>query len=296
MTVIARVQLTAKAPWIDKFQKMVDDFSPGGALFVTVLQRTMVRGILSAVRKRFFEQMHHALQVSMLDKEGGERIGKLIEAKSELRRLKEAYRALDTAMLSGKQSKMKAAQARLEKAQQAVVDRYAERKGSRLTEARNARMQRMRLGVITGQLMRQRMMRVLEYLTASTYVSTPQVSGDTTAIAAGAHRFLNMIETPSATVTLTGVRSKSKFKTLWRHLEFGSGVAAKPAPDGYRPPKVAWLYGRPGESGEGGLRVLGTKPMSFLWTDALTPAIPAQGTIVQTVFEEAMGKLIPKLT
>lgn len=295
MTVIARVQLTAKAPWIGPFQKMVDDFGPGGRLFTTVLQRTMVRGILSAVRKRFFEQMHHALKITVVDKNNAKRIGKLIEAQSEIRRLKEAYRALDTAMLSGRKSKMKAAQARLEKAQQAIADRYAEVKSSRLTEARNAREQNMRLGVITGQLMRQRMLRVLEYLTASTYVSTPQVSAQKTEIFSGAHRYLNMIETPSATVTLTGMRSKSKFKTLWRHLEFGSGTAAKPAPDGYKPPKQSWLYGRPGESG-GGLRVLGTEPMSFLWTDTLQPAIPATGTVVQLVFEEAMDKLMPKLT
>lgn len=294
MTVIARINVSANAPWLKPFQEMVDGFSPGGQLYAEVLKRTMVKGILQAVRAKFFATMHHAVQVSIEGKTKNERIGKLVEAKNEVSNLKLAYRALDSAILKGNQSKIRAAQQRIAKAQNKIVERYARSKGGSLTEKRNLLESNLRLGLITGQLMRQNMLRVLQLLTASTNLKL-DVYANATTLSAGAKRFLDVIETPSATVALSGERSKSRHKILWRHLEFGSGEKAKPAPD-FSPKKIPWFYGRPGDSHTGGLKVIGTNPMSFLWTPTLQPATPAAGSVIQTVFEDAMLQVIPKLT
>lgn len=293
--VIAKVRVFADAPWVEPFQKMVDEFHPGGARMIAVLQRTMILGILKAVRAKFFANMHHALQTTIEGKDKQPRVGKLIDANKQVAMLKSAYRSFDAAVLSGKRAKIRAAQRQVQAAQRRIIARYAEDGGGKLTEHRNLIESRLRLGVLTGQLMRGRILTVMQALTASTNLSPPTIYRNATVVGAGSERYLNMIDTPSATVALTGVRSKSRYKTLWRHLEFGSGIDAKPQPGGFVPPKTPWFYGRPGEGGPGGLKIIGTKPMSFLWTDKGAPATPAVGTVIQEAFEEAMLKFIPNL-
>lgn len=75
---------------------------------------------------------------------------------------------------------------------------------------------------------------------------------------------LNAIRTPSATDELTGIATTSYRATLWKHLEFGTGVFATDKSlqlPRHRLPNGGWWYGR--AKGQA-LELRGSRPMKML--------------------------------
>lgn len=318
ITVTYKVQ--AKAPWLNRLIQFFDELSPDGPLLAQVMQRVMVYGILRSVRTQFLAKQSKAFRVDIKGKETlAERAMNTLTMQKNSRALETAYRGLDAAVMSGKADKVAKAHERIRRAEARVRGKMtgsarfdgAKTSVSKLTETRNARelrqaelTGRLRLGAITGAMMRQRMLMLLRLLTSPEGMSEPMVRGNTVSIGAAPRAYIDLLETPTATVLLSGQRSTSPFKVLWRHLEFGSGVYASkaqakllgetPSSGRFKKADGSWLYGRPGASGEGGLRVLGTMPMHFLWSSDGTPN-PLHHRAALVEFDKAMKAITPKL-
>lgn len=308
---VIRYRLTARAPWITPLQRFVEALQPGGSALVYVMRRVLIFGILRSVRKVFLSQQQKAFDIQVKHR------GTLSERREAThaaavfkRKLSDAYAALDKAVVSGSGARIKRAQAQLRR----VEERIERVSKADLTKDRNERESRLaalsgrlRLGTIVGAMMRQRVLEVLEYLTSPVYVDDHIVSANTTTIGTAPRELLDLKETPTASVLLTGRRSSSKYKTLWRHLEFGTGIDAVPAavqaraagatPTGsgrFKNLDGSWQYGRQGMTSSGGLTVLGTKPMNFLWTMKGKP-LALHEEAARLEFFNVMDTMTPRL-
>lgn len=276
-----RIQM--KAPWIPKFVKYLDGLGPGGPIIAQVLRRVLLLGILRKIRERYLENMQRALVVSIAKREDAsiERLQEAVATALDMGRLKAAAAALDKAVLAGKPKQIARAQEHFHRTEQDIQEKANDvltrsslnKKRNRVHAAMEDLMGTSRIGVITGALMRRRMGTLLEYMTGAMYLSEVQRVGASSVIGGGRRSLIDLIETPSATYMLDGTRSPSNKKTLWRHLEYGTGRWKKPGagdegPGKYSRADGSWVYGASGPDGEGGFVVGGTKPMSFLWTDA----------------------------
>lgn len=316
-----KFKLKAKAPWLNRLIKFVNELSPDGPLLAQVMKRVMIYGILRSVRSQFLAKQNNAFRVNIENKQSvKERAEDTVALHRNTRALETAYRGLESAVVSGRADKIAKAHDRIRRAEARVRGRYrgsvvynGESIGmSKLTQARNEREMRaaeltgrLRLGAITGAMMRQRMLMLLRLLTSPEGVSDPMRSEWGVSIGAAPKAYIDLLETPSATVLLSGRRSSSPFKVLWRHLEFGAGVSASkrqaqllgetPSSGRYKQSDGSWLYGRPGEGGQGGLRVLGTLPMHFLWNAEGVPH-PLHYRAALVEFDKAMQAITPKLT
>lgn len=106
------------------------------------------------------------------------------------------------------------------------------------------------------------LMRMLTDVMAASTITTNNSVG----VYIGNLSLLNRIETPSATYALTGRPTTSKYKTFWRHVEFGTGVYRKDSPlNPVSSPKAEWWYGpRKVGNRNRGIMAKGTHPMNFL--------------------------------
>lgn len=316
-----KLTLKAKAPWLNRLIKFVDELSPDGPLLAKVMKRVMIYGILRSVRTQFLAKQNNALRVSIESKATlMERAADTLSERRNARALETAYRGLDSAVMTGRAEKIKLAHDRIRRAENRVRGKYrgtvrydgTKTSVSKLTQARNERelrvaelTGRLRLGAITGAMMRQRMLMLLRLLTSPEGVSDPIRSEWGVSIGAAPRAYINLLETPSATVLLSGKRSSSPFKVLWRHLEFGTGVYSSkhqsrllgetPGGGRFKQSDGSWLYGRPGANGDGGLRVLGAMPMHFLWNAEGVPH-PLHYRAALVEFDKAMQAITPKLT
>lgn len=103
---------------------------------------------------------------------------------------------------------------------------------------------------------------------------------------------LEAIEAPSITTILSGAQTRSKFRSLLRLMEFGSGVYAKPSPvlhgSRYKTAVGTWFYGpRKGQ----GLHFLGQKPGNFLRTQTGLP-YTQDGMMFIHLFAERLNRQI----
>lgn len=138
--------------------------------------------------------------------------------------------ALTQAQRDGKGTK------RLEKALEKAADKLQQASG----RARPSELS-------TGEF-RKRALQIVRLLGE---VSTPMPTKNGLAVGLGHLPTLNAINTPSATMKLTGHETESDFNTLWRHLEFGTGMYASNktwnAGSPHRASNGGWWYGpRPG--------------------------------------------------
>lgn len=107
--------------------------------------------------------------------------------------------------------------------------------------------------------------RMREVLAGLVTVSDPQATPDGFVLGIGPLQQLNSVRTPSHGEITKGKPTRSRYTVLWRQLEFGTGVFAKPQPRAVatrtKEPDGSWWYGA--QAGQG-LHLLGTRPGNFL--------------------------------
>lgn len=107
-------------------------------------------------------------------------------------------------------------------------------------------------------------MKVLQLASDASVIKMIQANRDGVRLGIGSRAALERIQTPSATLKLTGHATTSKQKILWKHLEFGTGIyrsTTEPA-SRFRLPGGGWFFG---ESATYGLRLRGSKGVHALW-------------------------------
>lgn len=231
----------------------------GEDVVLRLFQAAVVRSVVVNIRRRFLNTMEKALEMKVV-KENGRDVAFSPRARMrdiELKRsLQRTLERLNEAQIDGDYSAADKLQERALRAQARLQER--------LQQAPNGRpLKSHSLSVLAGNQFRRRMMGVLGLITDSAFVQ-PYMEGSKLTVGVGPTFWLDQIETPSATAALTGTKTTSKYRIMWRHLEFGTGVrrsAAKDRLNQVGKPAQRWWYGRKKRAS---LLLDGTAPMNFL--------------------------------
>lgn len=199
---------------LDRIAALSQDPTPLGH----AVRRAAAVSLLREYRKRFTAAVPQLVQPEKQTKRRPVR--ELSKALRE--RIDGAQEAVAQAMLDGSRADVRKAQDRLAKA----------------VEATNTRLQNPPENPLSTGEFRPRMWEVIRLLTSVNEMGL-SVSKHGVAVGIGPLRALNAIQTPSATELLTGSPTQSQRTSLWRQLEFGTGVYAQPVSKG-------WRYGRKG--------------------------------------------------
>lgn len=131
--------------------------------------------------------------------------------------------------------------------------------------ASELRLRRRRAPTLPSGRFRLLALQVLRVVADATQIQDAGSGGGMVRLGVGRLSFLERIETPSATPVLRGYPTSSKFSTLWRHLEFGTGIyssiSSVNAGSPYRLPGGGWWYGR---SPQEALRLRGSRGVHAL--------------------------------
>jgi hypothetical protein len=246
-----------------------------------VLRKAVVRSIVWNIRYRFLQSMERALEMEVLqedEKENLEGPRKRMRDKVLKDQLNDAMDALNEANLHGHVD--------VAEAQRERIDRIGEQLKERLAMDPLGRpMQSHKFSTMTGNLFRASMLAVLGVLTDESFVGSWS-EGSSVGVGVGRFDFLDMIETPSASYALTGTPTTSRYKTLWRHLEFGTGEHRRAQKDHANEavaPPARWFFGRRRRAN---LWLKGTMPMNFLTDDAGQPYLEDENALVWQLISE----------
>lgn len=265
--------------------RRLEEVTKDNAVFRAVLRRSMASTFLSAIRQRFLGNLRKALEMDVLF-ENGKRASdgprqRMNDMKSR-ERLSKLYASLTEAEMQGDKEKAQQLRSKsIPKAKRQLIQSLGK-------SASGQDIKPHRLSAIRGTTVMRRM--ALKILEEMQFVESFGLVGDGLTLGIGNLNQLEQYETPSATSALTGQPTKSRYKVLWRHLEFGTGLYRKDAwniagnrtgnpgpygpgrwgtPDGQRQglnirsgaPRRAWFYGKDLRNG---LLLGGTEPMNFL--------------------------------
>lgn len=232
-------------------------------MVLKLFQAAVVRSVVVNIRRRFLNNMEKALEMKVLNQNGQDVVFSPRERMRDLqlkRSLQRTLEQLNEAQLDGDYDRSDRLQERALRAQARLQERLQQDKSGRALKSHG-------LSVMAGNQFRRRMMAVLGLITDSSFVVSYK-EGVRPTVGIGPTQWLDQIETPSATFALTGTPTKSKYRTLWRHLEFGTGARRSGAKDKLNSatkPRGTWWYGR---SKKASLLLEGTAPMNFLTTSA----------------------------
>ena len=297
------VRFAAEDDWIDLLYRFAEALQPGGAAVVQILRHVLVRGLLHRIRQRFLKRLPEALQMSVSGTSPTtmkDRFVQKIDTGKAVTKLQLAYKTLDTAVLSGSTKRIEAAQRRLNKTKDELLNRIEGRAKASQRALERKQVQQaglylqsrgmVALGAIAGGIFRRTAMHVLAELTSASTVSKPMVTAEGTTIGAGNVRVLDSaaLETPSATQFLRNMRSRSTKRALWRQLEYGTGVSSKLERSG------KWLYGyRDGDTARG-FYAYGTAPMNFLFPqNSVGGYYPEDREAAQAALNDIMMRIAP---
>jgi hypothetical protein len=249
---------------IDRLEKLVE--SP--ELLVRLLRQAAAETLLASYRKRFLAGFSDALNMQRASSPGGTRKSTKID---------KAMEALNSAAES-------LAEAQVDGTSTAGLDRRIKKAESQLSDAFDRNPQ----GPLSTGNFRPLALRVLRLLSD---VAEMGERTNTTNIQLGIGNILALdaIDTPSATPLLTGHDTASPMRTLWKHLEFGTGVYATGvgktananSPHRSRNAGGWWFGPRPGF----GLHLLGSKGTHALFDEAT--GLPYQEDAMK--FEDTFG-------
>jgi hypothetical protein len=241
---------------IEKLQAVLDP-----SLVVRVLQQAVIRSLVVNVRRRYMATMENALEMKVLEYNGRatrnspERRMRDIDLKNRLQRtlekLNEAQMDMDHEAADRLRKRVDQLGDLLHKRMQQGAD------GSTIASDR--------LSTMAGNRFRTSLLALLSALTDSSFVEGRVVDRGV-AVGVGPLALLDRIQTPSATAALSGAGTYSRYRTFWRHVEFGTGIMRSAAKDKRNPgvgPKDTWWYGRVRAQS---LHLAGTAPMNFLTT------------------------------
>jgi len=233
-------------------------------VMVRLVETAVVRSVVVNIRRRFLNNIEKALEMKVI-KQGDRDV--MFSPRERMRdvqlkrSLQRTLERLNEAQLAGDADAVDKLQARAIKAQNYLQDRLQQDKRGKVMRSHG-------LSTLAGNQFRRRMMAVLQLITDRDFVQGFKESGNVV-VGIGPTMFLDKIETPSATSALTGMPTRSKYKKLWRQLEFGTGLrrsAAKDRLNEVGKPRSGWEYGRPKQRLS--LFLEGTLPMNFLTTSS----------------------------
>lgn len=257
------VRFSMETKGFEEATKRLQRLLGSGEMALKLFQAAVVRSVVVNIRRRFLNTMERALEMKVVKQDGRDvafspraRM-KDIQLKRSLQRTLER---LNEAQLDGDYEATDKLQERALRAQARLQERLQQ-------DPRGRPLKSHSLSVLAGNQFRRRMMGVLGLITDSAFV-VPHREGSRITVGIGPTYWLDQIETPSATAALTGSRTTSKFRIMWRHLEFGTGVRRSSAKNPLNPggqPAARWWYGR---SKRASLLLEGTAPMNFLTTSA----------------------------
>lgn len=199
------------------------------SLLHTVVAETLVRG----VRERFLQHLPNAMEMHTLKTTAQKRV-RHTEEMAEMSRL---YDTLQRFERAGDARGIAATRTRLTDARA----RY--RESLQLNTARNP----ITASKFSSGLFRSRALEVLNELTDGNLMRT-KVAKSSLVVQVGNQQRLGQIKTPSATeFVLRRHKTTSRYQTLWRHLEFGTGVySSDPEGKGNKAPtRYSGLEGLP---------------------------------------------------
>lgn len=269
---------------IQKLERVIN----ADAVVVRLIRNAVIRSLVANIRSRFLVSMERAVEMHVLEQDGKAVTN---SPKTRMRDLKLK------ASIQGNLERLAEAQL---KSDYATADRIRDRVNKQF-EQLWARLQQgpngvaypsHKLSTLAGNRFRRQMFTVLALFTDAMNVYAEKTASGI-AIGVGPRAALESVTTPSATKALTGRESSSRYKVMWRQLEFGTGAlrnAQKDRLNKWAVPKDEWWYGP--KNTKAGLLLKGTAPMNFL-TDGSGAMYPEDQV---RMFEEITRALDELLT
>jgi hypothetical protein len=225
------------------------------------LRTAVLMSVVVNVRNRFIRRMERALEMRSISQDGK---AVTISPRKRMRdmqlkaSLADAFASLTEADIAGDAAASEAARERISGLNERMREAHGKGPNGQTYESHP-------LSNAQGNVFRMQMYALLGLITAPDMVTT-RVVGNTSIVGIGEIPVIDsLLETPSATRSLSGRGTTSPYRSFWRHLEFGTGVERSAAKDMKRN-KVAgmplpWTYGT---REQGSLVLAGTAPMNFL--------------------------------
>jgi hypothetical protein len=249
---------------LDSTLEKLDQLIANPMLIAQLLRQAVAETLLTAYRKRFLDNFEAVL--SPEHSKNNKRLAESPTAADAKVKLVNAYQELAQADSSGDAGALKLAATKIRRLNERLVKASANPGGQ--SDLSTGQFREMALGL-------------LRTLTDASLVTT-QVEDNTISVGIGYLPALEAVETPSATPKLTGHPTASKLTSMWRQIEFGTGIYSK-LPGGAR--GVGWWYGpHPGV----GLQMLGARGVQAVF-DAAT-GLPYEKDALQ--FEEVFAGLL----
>lgn len=230
---------------------------------VKLFERAVLQSVVVNVRRRFLANATKALEMKVLRQDGKVVQNSPRERMNDVKaqaQLSAALAALNEAQFEG------ADEEEIDALRERTL-KLGERLRDRMGRDTSGRKVGHRLSQISGNNFRRMMLRLLGLIVDAQFVKGERSGGKITVGVAPTY-WLDQLETPSATIALTGMPTTSKYRSFWRQLEFGTGSRRSAAKDrlnpGVRPP-ANWWYGRRIKAS---LLLEGTLPMNFLTDNA----------------------------
>jgi hypothetical protein len=233
----------------------------------SLLRAVVIRTLVRQIRRRFLANVEKSLEMQVLSQNGQETLYSPRKRMTDLAlkdKLDAALERLNEAQISGDLEAVEGASKRA----QAMADALRKRLGG--TQDRRGEQKPGKgshyLSNMAGNQFRKRLMALLSLMTEASFVAQVPTDDGGALIGVGLMSYLDQLETPSATQAFTGRPSTSRYRSFWRHVEFGTGIRRSKAKDGANPgvgPMKTWYYSpRP----KFGLLLAGTQPMNALTT------------------------------
>jgi len=257
---VIRVSFKMKTEGFTEAMRKLEAVSSAQAVLVKAVERAVVRSIVVNIQRRFVANMSKALEMKVLVENGNEVNPQIKERYRDVKlrnRLAKSMRLLNEAQLDGRYE----AAERIRKSVVGIGEQLRQSLGKDKKGKRTYKSHKF--SQMAGNRFRRQLIALLGLLTDASLVQARAVEGMIT-VGVGPLQLLERLETPSATMALTGFPTQSRFRTFWRHVEFGTGARRSTAKDRVnRPvnPPDNWWYGtRPGRN----MLLAGTAPMNFL--------------------------------
>ncbi len=260
------VPTEAYEEWSAKMIALVE-----GDAFDQLLRRAAAEVLLDAYRRRFAEKIPQIINTQRFEKAGGRRTR--VELTDDVQPGAYADEGAPARTAGARiTNNLRAASAKLSKAQMAGNYEMAIRARRELRAAQKAMSKALdrpkeagRLG--PGNVFRPAVYKLMALFTQAGYMGIRKGEG----VGIGPRRKVMALETPSATKHLTGMDTASDMTSLFRQVEFGTGVYGTD-PEGNSTALYeydrGWIYGKDPHQG---LRIKGVQPAHVLWQEAKAP-------------------------
>lgn len=282
MTVRVKFSSTGFDEASARLRKLID----ANEMVVRLFERAVLQSVVVNVRGRFLANMTKALEMKVLEQDGRRVAVSPRERMNDVnlqKRMADAIGRLNQAQADGADDDTVAA---LRERTMKLGDKLRDSMG----QDPRGKAVGHRLSQLAGNNFRRMMLRLLMLIVDAQFVKGER-SGSGVTIGVAPMFWLDQLETPSATMALSGMRTTSKYRSFWRHLEFGTGARRSAAKDklnpGARPPGT-WWYGRKQKAS---LLLEGTLPMNFL-TDAAGKMYAEDMTALAKALTKALDDIL----